>query len=248
MCTLTLRYRSGSAYQLTMNRDERTSRIPEDPPRPWPGYSHSLLAPVDGESRGTWIGARADGAFAALLNGYLETVEQPKPAGARSRGEIIPAVLGENREVEGLDLEKYASFRLIQLKPGMAEPLHDFWDGKTLHRFGMEWFQDSEGCADWTIISSSSWSQENVLAYRKELFQAWLSQGAPHEGWLPTFHTIQEPGREREAPLMARPHAQTQSITQIYQSPGHRPRMNYWPHPMAEPPRESAPVSVEMPE
>ena len=97
MCTVTLRCGAG-AVALTMNRDERWERAPEEAPRRIAGDAlrPSWLAPFDSASGGTWIGVNERGVASCVLNGY-----EPADKGLRgdpsvpSRGSIIPRILEE---------------------------------------------------------------------------------------------------------------------------------------------------------
>jgi len=91
MCTVTLRC-GASSLVLTMNRDERLERSPEEAPRLISGDAlrPSWLAPFDGASGGTWIGVNERGVASCVLNGY-----EPADEGLRgdpsvpSRGTIL---------------------------------------------------------------------------------------------------------------------------------------------------------------
>jgi uncharacterized protein with NRDE domain len=89
MCLLTLAWRCHPRYDFVFvgNRDEFHQR-PTAPAAWWPSPAGrpAMLAGRDLEAGGTWLGVRADGAFATVTN-----VREPRSrrAGARSRGELI---------------------------------------------------------------------------------------------------------------------------------------------------------------
>src|SRR5262245_28271442 len=70
MCTVTLRCGAGSLL-LTMNRDERYDRAPEEAPRRIPGEPGrpAWLAPFDCDAGGPWVGVNERGVARCLLNG-----------------------------------------------------------------------------------------------------------------------------------------------------------------------------------
>ena len=112
MCTVTLRCGAGSLV-LTMNRDERVDRAPEESPRRIPGDDSrpSWLAPFDSASGGTWIGVNERGVASCVLNGY-----EPADEGLRgdpsvpSRGSVIPRILEEQDGVGPARLPAFLDF------------------------------------------------------------------------------------------------------------------------------------------
>lgn len=97
---------------VAANRDERHDR-PADPLGWWPGRS-GILAGRDRVAGGTWLGAGSDGRFATVLNDH----RFPAPAGAPSRGELVPAFLecASPRtwmQMLAADRHRYAGFHLL---------------------------------------------------------------------------------------------------------------------------------------
>lgn len=97
---------------VAANRDERHDR-PADALGWWPDRA-GILAGRDRVAGGTWFGAGADGHFATVLNDH----RFPPPAGATSRGELVPAFLESDRpgtwmrELVG-ERQRYAGFHLL---------------------------------------------------------------------------------------------------------------------------------------
>ena len=60
----------------------------------WPG---GIVAPRDDEAGGTWLGVNDAGVFAAVTNRYGHAPDKTR----RSRGEIVPLVLGAETAREG---------------------------------------------------------------------------------------------------------------------------------------------------
>jgi hypothetical protein len=231
MCTLTL-LRDDRRLLLTMNRDERWTRAPELPPvlHPAEEAGRAWLAPADGERGGTWIGANDDGVAACLLNAYapgdLDLIGRPD---VPSRGEIVPAILGRGRTgalrflAEGLDPRPYPSFVLVVATPAEGRILR--W---TLDR-GLEL---EEPAAGWSLITSSWWRAEEVVAWRRQRFAAWLAAGAPFAGPLPAFNLIDQPGAREHSPFMTRSFSGTRSLTGVaVDLERGEAEMRYWARP-----------------
>ena len=115
MCTLTLAWQvfEDAPVVLAANRDERLNR-PSEPParRDWDA---SVVAPVDDDAGGTWLGYNEHGVVIAITNRWLETDRE----GDRSRGLLVRDALGYEsaeaaiRHVEReLDERTYAGFNL----------------------------------------------------------------------------------------------------------------------------------------
>lgn len=237
MCTLTLR-RSGRGYLLTMNRDERLERAPEEPPGLHEQGRVRWAGPLDGAGRGSWIGLNEFGVTAALLNRYpdLEGDTEPEPpssentASRPSRGRIIPLLLGQGRGRQVLnwlggpfDPSPYDRFTLLVAWPGGARLF--LWKGAGT-------LVAREAAKPWEWLSSSSWRQPEVLEWRRRLFDEWLATGEAFRGPLPTYHLHQTSGYEAWSPLMRRDYAATRSITQVEVLPDTtRGILRYWPQP-----------------
>lgn len=231
MCTVTV-FREQGRLLLTMNRDERWTRAPERPPalQPAAGGGRAWVAPADGERGGTWIGANDDGVVACLLNAYapgdLDLIGRP---GVPSRGEIIPGLLARGRgEVgrfleEELDPTRYPSFTLVVATPEGARAL--CW---TLDR-GFAHDALGEG---WSLITSSWWRAEEVVAWRQKRFAEWLAAGAPFAGPLPAYNLLEEAGAREQSPFMTRSFSGTRSVTQVELGPGRAAAaVRYWARP-----------------
>ncbi len=86
MCLVLIAWRVHPRYPLIVaaNRDEFYAR-PTEPAQRWPGAA-GMIAGRDLEAGGSWMGAAADGRFAAVTN-FREL--EAGPADARSRGELV---------------------------------------------------------------------------------------------------------------------------------------------------------------
>lgn len=126
MCTVII-YRDAEAPWPTLiaaNRDEMFGRAWRMPARHWDDHPH-VIAGIDEEAGGTWMGINDDGVAAAVLNrpGSLGPAE-----GKRSRGELPLEALSHSEAKEAaealahLDGRAYRSFNLV-----IADALDAFW-------------------------------------------------------------------------------------------------------------------------
>jgi hypothetical protein len=200
---------------LTMNRDERYERAPEEPPRRIPGDPGrpAWLAPFDSTSGGTWIGVNERGVASCVLNGY-----EPSDEGLRgdpavpSRGSIIPRILegqdgvGPARLPAVLDFSAYPSFTLLVTSKDGGEIVR--W------RRGVGITRENVP-PGLTFLTSSSWNEPDVSVRRMRAFDAWRAAGEPEAYGLPSYHVVAEQGDEANAPFMTRDTSATRSITQV---------------------------------
>jgi uncharacterized protein with NRDE domain len=116
VCTLVLAWQAfvDAPVVVAANRDERLDR-PSDPParRDW---ERPVVAPIDSEAGGTWIGYNDAGVLVAITNRWTGDTG----AGERSRGLLVRDALrwgsAEDaiRYVEGeLDRRRYDGFNLL---------------------------------------------------------------------------------------------------------------------------------------
>jgi uncharacterized protein with NRDE domain len=126
MCTVIILRRPGHAWPLLLaaNRDELRSRPSQPPGRHWPDRPE-VVAGLDKQAKGSWLGINDHGMVAAVLNrtGTLG----PEP-GRRSRGELVLEALdhAEAKEAAGaladLHPEAYRPFNLL-----VADPTDCYW-------------------------------------------------------------------------------------------------------------------------
>ena len=116
MCTLTVAWQVFASHPVVVaaNRDERYDR-PSQPPRAFDVEDRRVVAPVDEEAGGTWMGYNDAGLFVALTNRWVEL-----PEGERSRGLLVRDALASEsaedaaRSVEReLDATRYNGFYLL---------------------------------------------------------------------------------------------------------------------------------------
>ncbi len=190
-----------------MNRDERRDRASEYPPV----WKSSWGGPLDGSSEGTWFGVNREGVVAGILNLY-ETRAGAHASHGTSRGTIIPKLLqlGSLERIETFlekqfDGREFNGFRLIvadRQRTSIA-----IWNPSS--GFSIKGNHDN-----WYLISSSSWNQEEVLAWRRAKFETWIEDGQRFEHNIPSIHLLRPAQKESWAPLMSREYSATRSITQ----------------------------------
>lgn len=115
MCTVVLLRRPGHDWPLILgaNRDEMAERPSKAPGRHWPDRPE-VVAGLDVEAGGSWLGVNDAGVVAAMLNRH-GTLGRAK--GFRSRGELVLEALDHADAVE-------AARTLRQLEPGAYRPFN----------------------------------------------------------------------------------------------------------------------------
>jgi hypothetical protein len=150
----------------------------------------------------------------ALLNVNLMPHESPPPA-VRSRGAIIPTLIGADSPSEALtlaertlDYRAFAPFRLVLIGQGV---IADFrWNG----REPMVMSKLVGGSPQ--MFTSSGLGDHLVEDVRRDLFRDQFS--GPAETWIEAqdaFHRHRWPGREHLSVNMVRPDARTVSWSVI---------------------------------
>ena len=126
MCTVVILRRPALDWPLIIaaNRDEMTSRPWKAPGRHWPDRP-DVVAGLDEQAGGTWLGINDTGVAAAIMNreGALGPVD-----GKRSRGEVVLETLDHPdaaiaiRALKSIDGAAYRPFNLI-----IADNRDAFW-------------------------------------------------------------------------------------------------------------------------
>ena len=85
MCTAVILYRPGHPWPLVFaaNRDEMASRPWLAPGRHWPDRPE-VVAGLDREAGGSWLGINDDGVLAGVLNRPARSVPRPASAAGAS--------------------------------------------------------------------------------------------------------------------------------------------------------------------
>ena len=126
MCTVVILRRPGDDWPLLLaaNRDEMRDRPSAAPARHWPERAH-VVAGIDLEASGTWLGLNDDGIAAAVLNrpGSLGPA-----VGYRSRGELPLEALDHAdaataaQALADIDPAAYRTFNMV-----VADERDAFW-------------------------------------------------------------------------------------------------------------------------
>ncbi|MBK1723503.1 NRDE family protein [Thiocystis violacea] len=133
MCTLIILRRPGHDWPLLLgaNRDEMAGRSSRAPARHWDDRPE-VVAGLDLEAGGSWLGINDHGVVAAVLNREDSLGRLP---GKRSRGELVLEALDHAeadeaaRALAELDPAAYRPFNLVIADPRMAFWLRHGGDG-----------------------------------------------------------------------------------------------------------------------
>ena len=212
MCTLSF-LPAKYGYAAAMNRDEQRSRAPALAPVIRRSMGCPVVYPQE-PGGGTWIGGDSRGNLLALLNWYSM---EPAKLGAkvRSRGEIIPAILGKET-AEGTDLALRAvalaglfPFRLFGFFPE-ERLIHEWrWDTQVLSAAPYAW-----GRHHWF---SSSWSDDLAAVQRGMACErAWQRGSSDPRTWLRELHASHEPAPGAFSVCVHREDAASVSYTELH--------------------------------
>jgi hypothetical protein len=231
MCTLSF-VTTKDGYVVAMNRDERLARGETALP---PRVVGSALYPHE-PGGGTWIGVRADGVTLALLNW---TLRPGQSSGARSRGFIIPELLGKAEATpEGIPrrhLEQTAPFRLIGFFPALREVREWRWGGSHLGDLIFPWRMQH-----W--FSSGAGDREAEAQRGGVTSAAAAVADAGSLAWLRRLHRSHEPERGAFSICAHRGIAGTLSYTEI--EVGTEVRLRYQAGPPCSPLGEVVEVAL----
>lgn len=216
MCTVTV-ISTGGGLRLVHSRDEQRSRSPARPPAVFEIAGRRCVMPTDPDGGGSWVAAREDGVVLAVMNVNPEPAPELERGRLRSRGLIIPGLLGlETRAIgaaaEALEVRSFAPFRLVLA--GVGEELVAWtWRGIGRGRGRGEGTLERERSrtpACWV----SSGLGDSVAADRLPLFRTMLGEGAT-PGDQDAFHRHRWADRGASSVMMSRADAQTVSLTTI---------------------------------
>ncbi len=232
----------GSGFRIVCNRDERHDRPDATSPR-WRDVRGGARAiwPTDGQAGGTWIAATDRGVVLSLLN-LNPSVPDPLPGPERlvSRGRVIPELLGHGaagatlegvlRQVEALELELHAPFRLIVAEPDARDAAgyalaEVAWDRAELvvrrHAGGPRCF-------------ASSGLGDALAAPRLDLFRDMVVGAGCTARAQDLFHAHRWPDRPEVSVMMWRAEARTVSTTHVEVLGGERAHVRMWYRPIVD--------------
>jgi len=212
MCTLSF-VPTDQGYLVGMNRDEQLGRARALPPAARIGADGLATIYPREPGGGTWIACNQNGLTLALLNWHEAAVKRPR-TGARTRGAVIPALIGQSRlaSVAGslarMPLDGMQPFRLVGIFPKAGAVREWRWDGS---RVGC-------GALAWERLHWFSSSLSDAAAAR--IRGAACRPGPPGTGgqlpgWMWRLHRSHEPLRGPFSVCVHRSDAATVSYTEV---------------------------------
>jgi Transport and Golgi organisation 2 len=216
MCTVSWVHQPGG-YHLLCNRDEKRTRGAAFAPAVLERGGVRYIAPVDADSRGTWVAANEFGLSVCLLSGAVGNVASKAPA-TRSRGllmrELAWASSGDECALwmKQLDLGPFAPFTLLVLEPGRSAVVAE-WNGEDLT-------VDPAGDAH-VPLTSSSCDAAGVRRFRRNEFAQRVGPAASSDltpgdpALLYWFHASHGSAPDAYSPCMHRDDAETVSFSWI---------------------------------
>jgi uncharacterized protein with NRDE domain len=193
MCTVVVLHRPGATWPLLLaaNRDELSGRPWRPPRRHWPDRP-DVVAGLDVEAGGSWLGVNDDGVVAAVLN---RVGSLGRAAGKRSRGELVLEALDHADAAAAaaallaLDPDAYRPFNLL-----VADSRDAFWlrHGGGLPAFG---YRTSSGA--WQEVETDRMPQVGGAA-RSKLATPPVTCQPLAEGYaMLTAHDLDDPASAR---------------------------------------------------
>jgi len=168
MCTIVFIPTGDTSFFLGHNRDESPLRKKAEVPKMITEFNTSVIAPVDGSKRGTWVYTN-DQETVLLFNGAFEK-HQHRPPYQRSRGKIVFETLEyKNHDVfvEQVNLAGVEPFTQIFIDHDTQRIIELLWDGYKKEVRKLEWAP---------FIRSSVTLYSTEVHSRKEVqFQSWLA-------------------------------------------------------------------------
>ena len=210
MCTVSWLRRS-DGYLLLCNRDERHTRRPAVGPRLAERSGVSLLAPVDGDYGGSWIGVNEFGLTLCLLNRYGDGLTEHDRS-FTSRGLLLLELLDcarnpqVSKRINRRDLRTFQPFTMVALAVEEPAMLIEWTGAECLVH------ADSESGMP---ISSSSMRGLDVVGERKKQFQEITHAKKLDEQLLYQFHRSHLPVRGSSSVCMHREDAATVSLSAV---------------------------------
>lgn len=192
MCTAVILRRPEAAWPLIFaaNRDEMKARAWLPPGRHWPDRPE-VVAGLDQEAGGTWLGVNDHGVLAAILNrmGSLGPAQ-----GKRSRGELVLEALDHAEAAEAaralthLEPTAYRSFNLLVADAERAFWLRNLGDEDQGESGRIELFELPPGLAMLTARDLNDPTSPRISAYLPQFREAAAPQ--PEAGDWRSWETL----------------------------------------------------------
>lgn len=216
MCTVTwLRPRPGE-YTVFFNRDEQRRRSPAHPPREQNRGGVRYVAPIDGESGGTWLATNERGITVCLLN-YYEAEHNWTARHPISRGLLLvslvdaPDIEEISHRLRHIRADEYQPFILIAFDPAGRTRAHR-WNGHNLH--------ERDLTEDDLPITTSSFDTHTVIERRRALFHRMReTRHGLSSATLENFHNSRDTHGGPYSVCMTRDDAHTVSYSRVAVTP-----------------------------
>lgn len=212
MCTLSIITRN-NGYLLGMNRDEKIARGAGLPPEARDSGGTRAVYPTDGAD-GTWIAANEYGIALALLNWNDVAPRVISGQKNRSRGLLIPALIG-SRSLLGLEaaiskstLDGIPPFRLFGLSRWEREIREWRWNSVKTEFVSHGW-----QAHHW--FSSSMSDKQAESSRGAACLEAWNEPDAGSAAWLRRLHVSHADAPGPFSICVHRPDVRTLSYTEI---------------------------------
>ena len=100
--------------------------------------------------------------------------------------------------------------------------------------------------AGWSMVTSSWWRTDEVVAWRTEIFERWCADGSPDLSGVPTFNLLEVADQREWSPMMTRSLSMTRSMTQAEIVDGEpEVLLRYWRRDHERPIDPACPTAVE---
>ncbi|MFT6332833.1 MAG: hypothetical protein ACJAW3_001181 [Lentimonas sp.] len=179
MCSLTIEKQENGQVLITMNRDERII-LKENLPEIFQYPDTKIITPIDQASNGSWVGVNDFGVCVCLLNRY-ETYNSAN----KSRGEIFLKTLqlGSFSEIgkfleNDFQFQSYNPFTLVVIFQDQIIKFDFDGSSKSIKKSTLNTS---------FFATSSSWKWNEVLQFRREIFEEWQVKPTYKSG-IPTHH------------------------------------------------------------
>jgi uncharacterized protein with NRDE domain len=216
MCTASW-LRDGNGYHLLFNRDEKLTRKHATRPSVSTTAGIRFLAPIDGNSGGTWIAVNEFGVTLGLLNGANLTGTETPGVHSKSRGLLILEVMAAPSAdaactlVRATDLSEFQPFTLIALDRFQPARLIE-WNGSRTT------FMPSANSK--MPLTSSSFNTEIVRKSRRLEFDRLVGlRDNINISKLFEYHRSHGPACGAYSPCTHRADAETMSFSHIHVTP-----------------------------
>jgi hypothetical protein len=207
MCTATW-LRTDDGYEVFFNRDELRTRRPAEPPGIVLRYRVRIVAPIDGDAGGTWLGANEHGVTIGVANGRARADAAETAGTFRSRGLLVLDLLA-GRDLAGVE-------RLLETQSGKRYRPYSLFAIDAMGEIAIFGEERDRPRGAGEILFSSSRDPLRARAERERLLDRMRRErGEIDADLLRAFHASHEPERGAFSPCMHREEASTVSFSHV---------------------------------